>query len=515
MESFTVVSTEHDIDLYGAEVELVVAATGLVWRQFDPHAAYLEGPKARVTVDGAIVSSVDAVVIGGYVPDASRSLTVGGSGVIVCAGTALLFQGGGVIDNAGLIRGHTAISVRTEDRPDQDDTDLAITNTGQISALETGLNFRGSTGQVSFINSGLAEAGNEVYVGSLGRDTVTNSGLLRGAVSLNDGWDLFLQTAEGRLEGNLDAGALDDEVWNDGTIAGSAQLGSGHDIYRSEGGRIEGDLLTGDGFDQVFNAGTITGDVRLGADNDIFVGLGGLVEGTVFGEDGFDTFIAGAGIERFDGGEGFDTLDFSEGPGLRVSLADGSSTGAAAGDVYASIERVVGSNSGADVLIGDDAANELDGRGGKDALGGGGGNDTLLGGLGADRLLGDAGNDRLVGEGGRDRLTGGAGDDAFVFLFLSDRGDRISDFGAVLGNDDRIEVRGEAFGGGLVAGALAASQFRAGADNRAMDADDRFILRTSDKTLWFDADGRGGQGPVLLADLQDNARFTAEDILIV
>ena len=70
------------------------------------------------------------------------------------------------------------------------------------------------------------------------------------------------------------------------------------------------------------------------------------------------------------------------------------------------------------------------------------------------------------------------------------------------------------FGGGLVAGALAAGQFISRGDNLAQDADDRFIFRTTDQTLWFDIDGTGGVGPSLIADLQAGALLTAADILL-
>jgi len=72
------------------------------------------------------------------------------------------------------------------------------------------------------------------------------------------------------------------------------------------------------------------------------------------------------------------------------------------------------------------------------------------------------------------------------------------------------------FGGGLSAGgALSASQFQSRADNLAQDADDRFIFRTTDRTLWFDVDGTGAQGAVMVADLQAGAIVTPADLLLV
>ena len=65
------------------------------------------------------------------------------------------------------------------------------------------------------------------------------------------------------------------------------------------------------------------------------------------------------------------------------------------------IENFV-AGSGNDIVIGNEAANLVEGRGGDDELLGNGGNDILEGG---------AGNDMLEGGAGADRLTGGIGED--------------------------------------------------------------------------------------------------------
>jgi hypothetical protein len=63
--------------------------------------------------------------------------------------------------------------------------------------------------------------------------------------------------------------------------------------------------------------------------------------------------------------------------------------------------------------------------------------------------------------------------------------------------------------------ALAATQFRARGDNLAQDADDRFIFRTTDASLWFDADGKGSAAAEMIADLQAGAVLTAADIWLL
>lgn len=248
--------------------------------------------------------------------------------------------------------------------------------------------------------------------------------------------------------------------------------------------------------DSFINKGTVIGNILLGGGNDYYDGRGGTVYGTINGGLGDDTFRPGMEEETIDGGLGIDILSFRFGGAVSVAL-DGSfeNTGSAAGDSYVGIENVTGSASGADLIVGTSGANRLFGLDG------------------ADSLVGLAGGDVLVGGLGVDVLNGGTGNDLFLFQRLSECGDRILDFTNISGNDDRVQIAA-GFGGGLVAGALAATQFQNRADTVAQDADDRFIFRSTDTTLWFDADGNGAGAAIMVADLQAGATMTASDILI-
>ena len=86
-------------------------------------------------------------------------------------------------------------------------------------------------------------------------------------------------------------------------------------------------------------------------------------------------------------------------------------------------DDVVAATAGDDVLLGDDAANTIDGLagndqisglGGDDVLSGGDGNDALDGGLGADNLQGGADNDLLTTD-ALDTIDGGTGIDTADF----------------------------------------------------------------------------------------------------
>jgi Ca2+-binding RTX toxin-like protein len=266
--------------------------------------------------------------------------------------------------------------------------------------------------------------------------------------------------------------------------------GDGDDILF--GGRGDDTEYGGAGVDRL--EGGLGDDVLNGdAGIDLLIGDAGTDE--LYGGTENDVLRGGAGDDLLDGGDGNDTADYTGAKAGVTAALDGvlGGVGDALDDVFVSIENLGGSNFG-DTLRGNGVANTIQGRGG------------------ADILLGMAGNDRLIGGAGVDTLTGGTNADRFEFALLTDIGDIITDFTAV---DDTIVATGSAFGGGLVAGTLLATQFQSSAGNVATGVNIRFIFNTTDKTLWFDADGNGLGAAVMVADLQASATMTNVDILVV
>ncbi|MDA7425975.1 M10 family metallopeptidase C-terminal domain-containing protein [Thalassococcus lentus] len=149
------------------------------------------------------------------------------------------------------------------------------------------------------------------------------------------------------------------------------------------------------------------------------------------------------GAQRFEGGIGDDTVDYTEASGrvladLQIDQSAAAFArffvdGAGAGDEFVSIEHVIGGRF-ADNLRGDGGANLLAGGGFSDRLYGRSGNDTLDGGAGADALYGNLGADVLTG--GDDSAR-----DRFIFFSLSESTpegrDTITDFTP---GEDRIEI---------------------------------------------------------------------------
>ena len=130
-----------------------------------------------------------------------------------------------------------------------------------------------------------------------------------------------------------------------------------------------------------------------------------------------------------------------------------------------------------------------------------------------DTIIGGSNGETITGGTGLDLLTGGGGDDVFLFMDVQENSAVITDFSRRPGNDDSLHFSAANFG--LAEGRLSAAAFRAGPTNKAGDANDRFIFRKTDATLWFDGDGKGGSKSILIADMQKGAVVTAADIFLI
>ncbi|WP_438754529.1 beta strand repeat-containing protein [Pararhizobium sp. O133] len=310
-----------------------------------------------------------------------------------------------------------------------------------------------------------------------------------------------------------------------------------------------------------FGTDGLTGNA---ADNNLW-GMGGA--DTLKGAAGSDVLDGGAGGDLLDGGSGTDTASYAGATmGVTASLVKPSTnTNDALGDIYTSIENLIGSDY-EDRLIGNSSSNILDGGKGKDTLNGGGGNDiyvlwaetdgitdssgvdtitstvtrslsgyatieklTLLGGgaingtgnglgntitgnTGKNTLSGGAGNDTLSGGLGIDRLIGGTGDDTFVFntKLGSTNIDVIDDFVVV---DDRMVLDDDIFTKVGSVGDLATAAFYIGA--KAHDTNDRIIYDQTTGKLWYDADGSNSGVAVQFALLDKVLKMTAADFDII
>ena len=254
--------------------------------------------------------------------------------------------------------------------------------------------------------------------------------------------------------------------------------------------------------------------------------------GATFGNGGTDhNFI----LVPFTNGDAF-TITVSDGVAttdqtFTLSLVSGPVAGTANNDIlvenFAAGQNIVG-GGGSDVLV-------INTSGGSNAfgdtqfapdIGATGGNDLLIannavpvgnqmfGGKGNDVLVGGGGPDFLYGDLGADILTGGAGNNVFKYISPSEGGDTITDFNAIGGQADQIQVSAGGFQGGLVNGqALNSTQFQTAPDNNFTAAGERFLFDTANHGLYYSVDGTTGH-EVLLATIT-NHTATASDIHVL
>jgi hypothetical protein len=224
---------------------------------------------------------------------------------------------------------------------------------------------------------------------------------------------------------------------------------------------------------------------------------------TINGGVGDDLLRPGADLaaDSVNGGAGTDTVDYSNATsGVTVDLQFGIvGAGAAAGDTYALVESVIGSNF-ADALVARDGGT-ASGGGGDDSLGGAGFGTTtiLVGGAGTDTLSGGSLGQELM------QLELNNGPDTFNNVFRTADADRFLVDNAVLNVGLGVtpnEIVNLATGPALANSAIA-----------------QFIYLQDTNQVFFDQDGTGGAfAPVLLATVnfvEGPDQLLATDLLVI
>ncbi|MBZ4023562.1 hypothetical protein CKO11_13955 [Rhodobacter sp. TJ_12] len=271
------------------------------------------------------------------------------------------------------------------------------------------------------------EAGNDTLDGLAGTDLLLGgdgADMLRGGTGDDTLWgDAGADTLNGG-DGEDRASFMGDTAGvTVNMLAGTARDGSGatdtlisiEDVFTSEhADRVTGDnaanrIETYGGADTVSAGGGA--DLILGGwGNDVLDGGGG--NDTIWGETGSDTI---------DGGDGTDRVSYmDDAAGVVVSLQTGLATdGGGATDHLSGIEDVY-TSAFADMITGDDGANNISAYAGDDTINGGGGADVITAGDGDDEVHGGAGDDKLWGEAGDDTLDGGDGADLVRYITSTD-----------------------------------------------------------------------------------------------
>lgn len=226
------------------------------------------------------------------------------------------------------------------------------------------------------------------------------------------------------------------------TILGAAPVGTGNGVVDKPAGN---DTVLGRGGNDTLVGGD-RGTVGGGAGDDSIVGGRSTAASdrtVIHGDDGNDTIVSGLGNDEVFGDAGANTLAYASveqqglaivdrgSSGVTAVLANGGQTGVGGKTggpekdvIHSDIGTLVGGN-GNDVLIGNNAANQIvgvappgtagvkPGPAGNDILIGTGGNDLMLGAEGNDWSFGGDGVDVMLAAGGNDLLMGQAGVDNF------------------------------------------------------------------------------------------------------
>jgi len=236
--------------------------------------------------------------------------------------------------NAGdLAAGDTHVSIENLFGSDFDDDLRGSSDNNSINTGDGNDTIHGNAGDDTLIAGNgddvlIGGAGADAHIGGAGVDVASYASSIAGI--------------------QLD---LVDSALNTGDAAGDTFVGieqytaSDHDDSLSGRGGV--DYLAGEAGDD-FLAG------RAGPD-------------TLLGGDGDDVLQGGQGADVLDGGTGIDTASYADAISAVIVYLDGSASngGIAAGDTFAGIENIEGSNFN-DQLIGDQNANQFVGGGGTD-----------------------------------------------------------------------------------------------------------------------------------------------------
>ncbi|MDB5551956.1 MAG: Ca2+-binding protein toxin-related [Rhizobium sp.] len=270
---------------------------------------------------------------------------------------------------------------------------------------------------------------------------------------------------------------------DDNTIIGSIN----DDVIRGKGGEdllyggFGNDLISGGGGDD-FLFGEDGNDTLIGgAGNDSLAGGDG--NDILTGAKGNDTMEGGLGADQFKGGQGIDTADYSSATsGVTVYFHDAIALGYATGDTFVNMENLVGSAYADSLQAGDNGK-----------AFGGAGNDTIYG---ASYTTGDAAG-TIRGDAGYDTLRMDYGNTT-AWLQNGQGYDTVDHF---VENADNFFIDLSEFGLGNTfdAGELVNSN-----SHTAIGGNAQFIYDGDDSLLYFDTNGSGAGGQVLIADLTNS-----------
>ncbi|WP_137155171.1 calcium-binding protein [Rhizobium sp. FKL33] len=297
--------------------ELYVTKTGAIGST-DDYGVFGGGSYATVYVEGTIAGAKSGIRLGddadsdkGNALYLQASAFIGGSAddfAVEVYGTGNLIENHGTIWSKSVMGdGIFVAAVGTSG-------ETVLANTGLIDVRDTAIRHAGSE-TLRIENSGVIKGKEAITAVDEGRVLLTNTGVIKGLVTLGDGNDTF-DTRKGTFEGVVSGGKGGDTIY--GSKTGNNLAGDqGEDTLYGEGGN---DYITGnDDADKLYG----------GAGNDQIDGGAG--SDVLKGGSGKDTIVAGDDSDTIDGGAGQDVFYGDGGSDLFVfRLADTGKTAATA-----------------------------------------------------------------------------------------------------------------------------------------------------------------------------------------
>jgi hypothetical protein len=414
-----------DIDGAGDGVDFVNAgtidSTGVEGRAVSLSAYYGE---ARVNNSGTVrASGTDGIGLDLFA-DFGAIAKVGNSGTI---------EASGVGGRAVVLRSGTGgASIDPEDCIDgtpQGSIVASLDNSGIIRANGGGDGESGGLGAVAVL-ANVEGANGIIRVNNLAGGVIEATGLRSTAiagVNSSDGYGgVDLETALFEIEnaGTIRGGG--DTITEDGVIAGAIQTFETTDtVTNLATGQIIGNVDLGAGNDVFANYGSLQGDVRLGEGDDQYIhAVASSFSGTAYGGDGLDTLtvdLQGTGSVNFDQFRGFERLTQRGAGTVAIRGSTDLATLTIAGSNISILAGTSFSATGEVALAGADATETLTIAGTLDgSVDFGGGADVLTlssGGLVQGDVQMGAGDDRVNLNGGTatGTIDGGAGIDTIAF----------------------------------------------------------------------------------------------------
>jgi len=255
-----------------------------------------------------------------------------------------------------------------------------------------------------FLN--LKDGDDRVFIGSGVKPVSVDGGEGDDRMRSSGGGDaLFGGPGADTLSDAEDSGVGGDDLLDGGDGDDTISLGSGDDLVQGGAGN---DVVEMDDGDDTLRLDDVANDGRQGEGKNIRSDVetvdGGGGGDTMFGNAGPNTLLGGPGNDLIDAAGGNDVLE--GGPGADDLIGGAGQDRVAYTDAAA--QRI-----SLDGVRDDGAPGELDNvRTDIEDIAAGAGNDELLGNGAANVLDGGPGNDRMVGDGGVDTFLGGAGADA-------------------------------------------------------------------------------------------------------